>query len=196
MTLPANSALLLIDVQQGLDDPCWGVRNNPCAERNMARLLAAYREAGLPVIHVQHMSTRATSPLRPGLPGNAIKPEVAPQAGEPLFQKTVNSAFIGTTLEAHLRERRIESVVIAGLTTDHCVSSSARMAANLGFDTTIVSDATATFDVTGPEGDYHTADEVHRVALASLHGEFATVRWTDELLGTVFHEGDGMETSA
>lgn len=182
MTLSANSALLLIDVQQGFDDPRWGERNNPDAERNVAALLRAWRQAHLPVIHVQHMSQEPDSPLRPDRPGNAFKPEAAPQSGEPIFQKTVNSAFIGTALEAHLRARQIDTVVLVGITTDHCVSTTARMAANLGFTAIVVSDGTATFERTGPEGDHYSAEQMHRLALASLHGEFGTVRRTHDLL--------------
>lgn len=185
MTLSTNTALLLIDVQQGLDDSRYGQRNNPDAERYIAALLLAWRQTHRPVIHVQHMSQAADSPLRPGLPGNELKPEAAPASGEPVFQKTVNSAFIGTALEAHLRSRQIDTVVLVGLTTDHCVSSTARMAANLGFTTVVVSDGTATFERTGPEGDHHSAEQMHRLALASLHGEFATVRQTIEILADI-----------
>ena len=185
MTPTRPAALVLIDVQQGLDDPVWGRRNNPAAERNMATLLDAWRTSGRPVVHVQHMSRRVDSPLRPGLPGNAIKPEVAPLDGEPLFRKEVNSAFIGTGLEEHLHARGITSVVIVGLTTDHCVSSTARMAANLGFEAVVVSDATATFERTGPDGERLSAEEMHRAALASLHGEFATVRQTSDVLAAL-----------
>lgn len=185
MALPSSAALLLIDVQQGLDDPGWGERNNPGAEGNIADLLAAWRAARRPVVHIQHMSVRASSPLRPGLPGNAFKPEAAPLPGEPIFQKTVNSAFMGTGLEAHLRANGIGAVVIAGLTTDHCISSSARMAANLGFETIVVADATATHERTGPDGEHLTAEQMHRAALASLHGEFALVCQTRDVLAEI-----------
>lgn len=182
MTLPSDTALLLIDIQQGLDEPRYGPRNNPDFERNVAALLAAWRGAGRPVLHVQHMSVTPGSPLRPGLPGNAFKPEAMPADGEPVFQKHVNSAFIGTDLEAHLRARGIGGVVIAGLTTDHCVSTSARMAANLGFRTVVVSDGTATHGRAGPDGTPYTAEQIHGAELASLHGEFATVRTTAQVL--------------
>ena len=185
MTLSSNAALLLIDVQQGLDHPRWGERNNPDAERNIATLLATWRAQHRPVIHVQHMSLEPDSPLRPDRPGNAFNPEAAPQPGEPVFQKTVNSAFIGTPLEAHLRAHGIDTVVLVGLTTDHCVSTTARMAGNLGFAAIVVSDGTATFERTGPDGEYHSAEAMHRHELASLHREFATVRRTVDVLAEV-----------
>jgi nicotinamidase-related amidase len=183
MTAPALlPALLLIDVQKGLDEPSWGRRNNPDAEQQIGRLLAAWREAGWPVIHVQHMSQSPDSPLRPDAPGNAIKDVALPVEGEPLFQKRVNSGFIGTGLEAHLRAEGIRRLVIAGLTTDHCVSTTTRMAGNLGFEAVLVGDATATFERTGPDGTHYTAEQMHETALASLHGEFAEVTTADRLL--------------
>jgi nicotinamidase-related amidase len=181
MTPPPGPALLIIDVQQGLDEPRYGARNNPGAERRMAGLLAAWRESGRPVIHIQHMSREPGSALRPELPGNAFKTEVLPLPGEPVFQKEVNSAFIGTGLEAHLRANGIEELVVIGLTTDHCVSTTVRMAGNLGFTVTVVEDATATFERRGPDGTHYSADLMHRAALASLHDEFATVRSASEV---------------
>src|SRR5688572_23757172 len=153
----APVALVLVDVQQGLDEPRWGARNNPEAEQRIGVLLAAWRQAKWPVIHVQHMSREPGSPLRPDAPGNAFKREAMPLDGEPVFQKSVNSAFIGTTLEDHLRRERIHALVIAGLTTDHCVSTTVRMAGNLGFDVVVVEDATATFERTGPDGAWYSA---------------------------------------
>ncbi len=184
MTMSPNSpaALLLIDVQQGLNEPRWGARNNPHAEQQIAALLAAWRQAKWPVIHVQHMSQEPGSPLRADAPGNAFKPEAMPREAEPVFQKRVNSAFIGTALEAHLRRQGIQTLVIVGLTTDHCVSTTARMAGNLGFDVVVVEDATAAFERTGPDGTHYSAEQMHRVALASLHGEFAQVQSAHEVL--------------
>ena len=177
-----RTALLVIDVQKGLDDPCWGKRNNPQAESNIASLLSAWREHHLPVIHVRHCSVLANSPLRPERPGNAFKEQARPLPGEKQFDKTVNSAFIGTGLEQYLRGQDISSLVIVGLTTDHCVSASTRTASDLGFQVTLISDATATFDRKGPDGALYSADDIHKINLASLNGEFCVVRSTQELL--------------
>lgn len=136
--LDGRAALLLVDVQEGLDDPTLGERNNPGAEERAATLLAAWREAGRPVVHVRHLSEEPGSPLRPGQPGVEIKEIVRPAPGEPVVEKSVNSAFIGTGLEERLRADGIETLIIAGLTTDHCVSTTARMAGNLGFETYVV----------------------------------------------------------
>ena len=180
--LSQDAVLLIIDVQQGFDDPLWGKRNNPTAEQKIAHLLAAWRQSNRPVFHVQHLSLSPNSPLHPSRPGVAIKKEVEPQTGELLFQKQVNSAFIGTDLEQQLRERGYGTLVITGLTTPHCVSTTTRMAGNLGFRTFIVSDATAAFDLRDHQGRHYPAEEIHNVTLAALHGEFATVVSTAELL--------------
>jgi nicotinamidase-related amidase len=177
-----STALLIVDVQTGLDDPYWGTRNNPGAEAVLAMVLQTWRQHGWPVFHVQHLSTKPRSPLRPGQPGVEIKPVVRPLPSEPLFQKRVNSAFIGTDLEARLRAAGINRLVVGGLTTDHCISTTVRMGANLGFEIILLADATATFDRTGPDGRVWTSQDLHDATLASLHGEFATVRTAEDLL--------------
>ena len=178
-----NTALLIIDVQKGLDDPALGRnRNNPQAEANMALLLSEWRRRNRPVIHVRHCSVEPHSPLRRGLPGHAFKEEVLPLAGEKQFDKSGNSAFVGTGLADYVRGREISSLVVVGLTTDHCVSATTRNAADLGFEVTLVSDATATYERQDHEGVIHPAEVVHKVNLASLKGEFCGIRCTDELL--------------
>lgn len=177
-----NTALIIIDVQKGFDHPSWGPRNNPGAEAAIARLLGAWREAKRPIFHVQHLSRNAASPLAPGQTGVEIKDEVKPLKGETVITKQVNSAFIGTDLEDRLRRLGITNLVITGLCTDHCVSTTARMAANLGFSVIVPADAAATFDRTAYDGNVFLAEEIHRTALASLHGEFATVVLSESLL--------------
>jgi len=177
-----KTALLVIDVQKGFDDPFWGKRNNPNAEKNIALLLSEWRKNLRPIVHIQHCSVEPNSPLRPGQPGNEFKDEARPLDGERQFTKTVNSAFIGTELEKYLQEHDISSLVIVGLTTDHCVSTSTRMAGNLGFKVVLVSDATATFDREGYDGGLYSADDLHKINLVSLNGEFCIVRSTEEVL--------------
>jgi nicotinamidase-related amidase len=106
-----------------------------------------------------------------------------------LIEKRVNSCFIGTSLETDLRQRGHDSVVIAGLTTNHCVSTTARMAENLGFMTWVVSDATATFDRVGPDGVRRSAEEIQTIALCDLHGEFATIIDTQTVVEAVLTTG-------
>ena len=175
-------ALIVIDVQRAFDNPAWGARNNPAAERRIAALLSAWRAAGAPVLHVRHESVSPNGIFRRGTPAFDFKPEAQPADGEPVIDKRVNSAFIGTDLEKRLRAEGISALVIAGLTTDHCCSTTARMAGNLGFETWFVSDATATFDRTGPDGERIPAETMHRTALASLDGEFAEVVTSEEAI--------------
>lgn len=177
----STTALLLIDVQVAFDDPKWGPRNNLDAEANIARLLTRWRAFDAPVVHVFHDSRTTGSPLHPDSPGNAPKSEARPLSTERQFRKNVNSAFIGTDLEAYLRGQAIQNLVVVGLTTNHCVSTTVRMAGNLGFNTAIVSDATATFDRKTVDGRNRPAQDVHDAALSDLNGEFATVLTTSQL---------------
>ena len=180
--LSRTTTLLVIDVQEGFTDPAWGPRNNPEAETNIARLLAAWRREGRPVRHVHHASRSAFGHFREGTPGHEPKTAAVPLAGEPIHIKEVNSAFIGTTLEEDLRADGVRELVVVGLTTNHCVSTTVRMAGNLGFTTFVVEDATATFDRVGLNGEIRPAAEVHAAALSDLSEEFATVVGTEELI--------------
>src|SRR5690606_29688455 len=125
--------LILVDIQKGFDMPGWGERNNPQAEENCEKLLDHWRSKKWPIVHIKHDSKDANSTLFPGQSGNEFKEAVSPQGDEQIIVKHVNSAFIGTSLEEYLRNRSIDAVVLVGLTTDHCISTTARMGANLGF---------------------------------------------------------------
>ncbi len=185
MNLPRHAVLLIIDVQSGFDNEAhWGPRNNPDAEKNIARLLEAFRGAGRPVIFIQHMSQEPKSPLRASEPGNAMKPMVAPQ-GERIFQKTVHSAWINTPLERTLRGAAQDTLVVCGLTTDHCVSTTTRMGADMGFTIYLVDDACACHDRRTRDGRTIPAAQVHEAELAALHNEFATVTTTDAILQSI-----------
>jgi len=178
-------ALILIDIQAGFDAPVWGQRNNPGAEAAAGKLLDVWRGRGDTIFHIRHVSVEPGSPLVG--PGAAFKPEVAPLPGEPILEKHVNSAFIGTDLETRLRGAAIEEVVICGLTTPHCVSTTTRMAANLGFRAFVAHDACAAFttnaNTTWQDNAAATsADEIHRAALSHLHGEFAQVLHSTDLI--------------
>jgi nicotinamidase-related amidase len=173
--LDGYPALLVVDMQEGFRDPSWGPRNNPDAELRIVELLRAWRDAGAPVIHVHHHSSSPSGCFRPGTPGCEPLAATAPLPGEALYHKRANSAFIGTSLEADLRRQAIAGLVVTGLTTNHCISTTVRMAGNLGFDTLVVADATATFDRAGASGRMRCAEDVHDAALGDLQGEFAEV---------------------
>ena len=183
ITKTDRPALILIDIQKGFEDIAYwgGQRNNPDAEENAGELLRLWRTNNLPVFHIQHCSSNPASLLHETNEGNQFKDLVKPIGSEPVIKKNVNSAFIGTNLKEQLDNAGITKLVIVGLTTDHCVSTSVRMAGNFGFDTFIVADATATFNKKGLDGQNYTAELMHETALASLNGEFATVVTTDFL---------------
>lgn len=180
-----KTALLIIDVQKAFDEQKWGERNNPDAEDNISKLLTVWREKGWKVIHIQHMSDNPSSVFHPENEGFAIKELVAPVYEEIVITKKVNSSFIGTNLEQILQSNGITTVVIVGLTTPHCVSTTTRMSGNLGFDTYLISDATAAFGMEDQNGTYYDAETLHANTLASLHEEFATILTTEQLLTKV-----------
>ena len=173
---------MLIDLQQAIDHPDWGTRNNPEAEQNIARLLAHWRVKGWPLIHVRHDSTEAKSHYRPGQPGHAFKTEATPLPEEIVVAKTTNSAFIGTGLEERLTQAGHVALVIAGVITNNSVEATVRMAGNLGFTTWLVEDACFTFGRKDWRGTFRSAEDIHAMSLANLDGEYCTVTTTDALL--------------
>ncbi|MBP2616416.1 cysteine hydrolase family protein [Chryseobacterium jejuense] len=177
-------ALILIDIQKGfLDEDYWGGnRNNKDAEKISGKILEKWRELNLPIFHIRHSSTNPQSKLHKSDPGFEFNKNVLPQHDECIITKNVNSAFIGTDLKEKLDAQKINTVVIVGITTNHCVSTTARMAGNFGYETYVISDATAAFDRIGIHGEKYEAELVHLMALANLNEEFATILNAEELL--------------
>jgi len=174
-----DTALLMIDVQEGVDvlehwGGAEGRRNNPVAEAHIGELLTAWRSAQLPVCYTAHDSREADSPLKLCQPGGAFKQGLEPQANEFIFEKEVNSGFIGTSLEIDLRRIGINRLVAVGFFTNMCVATTVRMAGNMGFDTYLVTDACACTNRIGPDGTDYDAELVHAMTIANLHGEFCT----------------------
>jgi nicotinamidase-related amidase len=185
-----DSALLLIDVQVGVDVLShWGGptgrRNNLDAEEKMLRLLAAWRAAKLQVAFTRHDSRETLSPLKFSLPTGAQKPGFEPVAGEIVVEKDVNSGFIGTDLEIQLRRANISRLAIVGFFTNFCVETTTRMAGNLGFDTYLVEDCCSTSNRVGPDGIDRDPELVHAMTVANLHGEFCTAIKFSDALGLV-----------
>ncbi len=182
-----NSALVLIDWQQSfrLDTQFWGPRNNPSALANSEAVTAAWRAKGLPIYIIQHMSVTPGSPLNPDRPGNALEPFAEPQPGEKLYKKSVNSGFIGTNLEADLKAADITKLVIIGVTTAHCVSTTTRMAANLGFAVTLIEDDCFTHQAYNQKGEPISAEMMHQTQIAALNEEFAQISTTADFLDTL-----------
>lgn len=188
--IAANSALLVIDVQQGFDDSdFWGPRNNPAAEENIAALMDAWQETGRPVVLVQHASRTAGSVLAPDRPGYAFKDFVAERAAGAALHitKSVNSSFYGTPdLADWLTAQGVGQLVVAGIQTNMCVETTARMAGNLGYEVLVPLDATHTFDLAaepGPDALRLTADQLATATAVNLQGGgFARVVTTAELV--------------
>ncbi|WP_414474138.1 cysteine hydrolase family protein [Microvirga sp. M2] len=170
-----NAILLPIDMQKAFDGPPWPRRWNRAVDSTGLLLLDAWRKAEKPLLHVRHDSTEPGSTLRPDLPGNGFRDGFGPQGDEPLVTKCVNSAFIGTDLDLRLRRLGADTIVVFGISTDMCVSTTVRMGANLGYRMVLVADACDCFDLPDGRGGTIPAETVHAVHVATLGFEFAEV---------------------
>jgi len=178
-------ALIVIDMQEGMRFADLPPRNNPDAEERLARLLGAWRGAGLPVVHVRHISRAPDSVFAPGQAGCAFQARFLPLAHEHVVEKNVPDAFVHSGLERWLHARAIRRVTIAGVSTNNSVEASARSAGNLGFETVVVADACFAFGRHDFGGTWRSADDVHLMALANLDGEYARVLDSDAVLAAL-----------
>ena len=176
-----NAVLLPVDMQLGFDEASQPPRWNRDLDVKGLALLAAWRAASRPIIHVRHDSVQPGSNLRPDQPGNRLRPGFEPQAGEPLITKSVNSAFIGTDLDLRLRRLGARHVVVFGLVTDMCVSTTIRMGANIGWDMILVPDACDCFALPDGKGGTIPADQIQAAHVATLAAEFCRIMSVVEL---------------
>lgn len=182
MDIHANAALLIIDMQQGIQHPRLGRRNNPHADEQMLKLLQAWRHTQRPVIHVRHFSRSPDSVFWPEQSGVEYQPRFLPLSGERELQKQVPDAFCNSPLEQWLTDAGITQLIIVGVATNNSVESTARSGGNLGFEVVVAHDACFTFDGADFFGHPRSAQEVHAMSLGNLHGEYATVLSTEAIL--------------
>ncbi|MGE8942986.1 cysteine hydrolase family protein [Leptospira interrogans] len=187
--------LLLIDYQKGFDEIAVRVRrNNLEAEGRGLTLIEFWREKRWPIIHVRHDSTRSDSPFRPGVFGNQAMNFAAEQPGEPVVRKIVNNGFVGTDLADRLRALDAPQIVVAGASTDHCVTTTVRGGSDLGFPMTLAADACFTFDRPLPGGAVIPAETIHEAHIASLDGEFARIASAAEIVAEFSSDADTITT--
>ena len=183
MTDLPRIVLLPIDVQRGFDDPSWPPRGNREMEANGRALLAHWRAAAAPIIHVRHDSVPEGSSLAAGLWGNDFREGFAPEGEEPVVSKSVNSAFIGTDLDLRLRRLGAEKIVAFGISTDMCVSTTIRTGSNMGWKMVLVADACDCFDLPDGNGGTIPGREIQAAHVATLRAEFCDVVTTAEVVG-------------
>jgi nicotinamidase-related amidase len=192
-----TTALLVIDVQESFRQrPLWRTLDNPALLANVDRLVEAARTAGHRVVWVLHAEPGTDDVFDPQRGHVHVVDELEPLPDEHVVVKSAHNAFTTTNLQQHLTSHGVTAVTVCGLRTEQCVETTARVAADLGYEVTFVTDATGTFPIphrTAPAGasvedmlaDPRTlsaSDVVSRTEYA-LAGRFAAVRTVDDYLG-------------
>lgn len=171
----AEATLVLIDFQNTYRTGVMALEGVDEALAAGARLLAAARALGTPVVHVVNDGGEG-SPYDIRAEIGAISPEVAPVDGEPVIVKKLPDSFQGTDLEEVLRDLGSgPDLVLAGLMTHMCVASTAQGAFNRGYRPTVVAEATATRALAAPDGTVVPAAVLHAAALTTIGDLFAPI---------------------
>jgi nicotinamidase-related amidase len=169
-----QSALVLIDCQNTYREGVMQLDGVEPALVECHVLLQRFRDAGRPVIHIQHNAGEG-SPYDVTAPIGAIADVVAPVAGEPVVVKAYPSSFEKTNLDELLKGYGVTDLTLAGFMTHVCVNSTARAAFNHGYKPTVVASGTATRSLPNPTGGIVEARDLHNASLAALHDIFAVV---------------------
>ena len=173
-TTVGKSALVLIDCQNTYREGIMQLEGVEPALVQCEKLLARYRDAGRPVIHIQHDAGVGT-PYDVSDRIGAIAEAVKPRDGEPVVVKNYPSSFEKTNLDELLKGYGVEDVALVGFMTHVCVNSTARAAFNHGYRATVVGNATATRSLPSPTGGVTSAKDLHEASLTALHDIFAVV---------------------
>lgn len=180
--IDSHTALIVLDVQKAIDDPRWNTKNNPGYADVIAKLLAKFRAANLPIIHIRHEESNPASTFYAGGPGQPFKDEATPMDGETIITKTVNCAFIGTDLETHLRDRGITRLIFTGVVIHNSMDVSIRAAHCLGFECHLPLDATTAIDVTDENGKRFDAQTVFDLYAAVLASEYCSLTQSSDVI--------------
>ena len=170
----ASSALIMVDLQNTYTRGVMALEDVEAAVDQAAILLARFRDAGRPVIHIVH-DAGAGSPYDLNDEIGQIIAAVASQNGEPVIAKNYPSSFEKTNLDTQLKALGVNDIVLAGFMTHMCINSTARAAFNLGYSPTIVASTTATRALPVVGGGEVPAKAVHEAALAGVADLFALV---------------------
>ena len=184
-TVGSDTALIVLDVQKAIDDPKWDSKNNPGYADVIATLLAEFRAANLPVIHIRHEEANPASTFYARGPGQPFKDEALPLDGETVITKTVNCAFIGTDLEAYLREQGIKRLIFTGVVIHNSMDVSIRAAHCYGFEVFLPTDATSAIDVTDARGRLFDAQTVFDLYATVLASEYCTLTTSAEVIAAL-----------
>ena len=182
VTTSDRSILIIINAQNGLLDATQEGRNNSEAEKNISQLLSFWRSKNREIIHVKHLSDNPSSIFFRNSSGCEFLESLAPLSNEQIVEKKKSSAFSGTDLESLLSKKDGINIILAGFTANECIDATARDAASLGFESYVVGDATAMFDVRDTNGKLLKAERVHRLTLANINALYAKVIQTTDLI--------------
>ena len=172
-----DTAVLVIDVQNGMFDESDPVYNGEALLDRITYVLDSARRAGIPIVYIQHQSDREGHPLQYGTDGWRIHPAIAPHDGEPVIAKTMPDSFYETRLRDELTARGIKRLIITGIQTELCVDTTTRRAVSEGYDVTLASDAHSTWK----SGEL-TAAQIIAHHNNILGDWFATVKPTSEIV--------------
>lgn len=177
-----KSILIIINAQKGLCETADGLGNTSSAERNISLLLSFWRSKGRATIHIKHVSENPSSKFYRGSSGCDFMESLAPIRNERTVEKSKSSAFSGTELESLLNREDPENVILVGFTANECIDATARDAYSLGFQSYVVGDATAMFDIHDTNGRLLKAERVHRLTLANINALYAKVIQTKDII--------------